>query len=71
VTDAQTWRISQLEKEIDDLKQEVARLNSLRDQLIGMGDAARLGIKVLVALGGLGAIDVAARIIHWLNAPLK
>ena len=46
-------------------------LRSLRDQLIGMSSLAKWGIRVLIALGGFGALDAVLRVIQWLNAPIK
>jgi hypothetical protein len=67
----QNWRVQQLEKEVEELKDEVRDLRSLRDNLIGISTAARWGIKILIALGGYGALNLVSRIIQWLNAPMK
>lgn len=67
----QPWRVAQLEGRVKELEDDVKALRSLRDQLIGMSSLAKWGIRVLIALGGFGALDAVLRVIQWLNAPIK
>ena len=66
----QQWRIGKLEEDITHLEKEVRELTRLRDQLIGMGSAAKWGYRALLVAGGYGAIDGVKHLIAWLTAPV-
>lgn len=71
------WRLEHLEERNDRLEAEVNRLKTQiqlfvneRNQIIGMGKAARWGIKIIFAFGGYGLFKFLNDMAHWLNAPL-
>ena len=71
------YRIQRLEESNERLQDEVKALRTQiqvfvneRNQLIGMGSAAKIGLKVIVALGGVGLLDIFAKLLHWLSAPM-
>ena len=73
----ETWRFEQLERRIGQLEDENRSLRTQiqifvneRNRLIGMGSAAKIGLKVIVALGGVGLLDIFAKLLHWLSAPM-
>lgn len=70
VSQNQEWRIRGLETKIDILETEIRRLQDERQQLIGMGNMAKWGIKFVVGLAGFGGVRVIMDVIHWFNAPL-
>lgn len=71
MNDAQAWQIRQLEKQVEKLQDEVESLRSLRDQLLGMSAAAKWGLRLLIILGGTGAVDIVTRLAQWLNHPVR
>ena len=71
MTDAQIWRISQLEKKVEEQDRKIEALTTLRDQLLGMGSAAKFGIWMLGALGGFGLVDGVIRIVQWVQQPIN
>lgn len=62
--------MSEHARTIAELEKRVRDLEALRNQLLGMSTAARVGFKCIVGLGGYGFLRVLLDVIHWLNAPL-
>jgi len=81
----ESWKIQRLEEDLARYKQDNERmkdqLSSLeseiksfvaeRNQLIGMGRLARVGIKAIFALGGYGLFRAIHDVGHWMNTPWK
>jgi len=69
--------IAQLRETIRDQREEIRKmderiraLENTRNQMIGMSAAAKWGVRTVVALGGVGSLDLLGKLIHWLNAPI-
>jgi hypothetical protein len=77
LTEAQTFRIAQLEGEVETLKLEakardkkIDDLERLRDQIMGMGWATRLFIKIVLVVAGAGGLAAIVRLMNWLSSPM-
>jgi hypothetical protein len=66
--------MSDQSQRILDLEARVRELEGLRNQLIGMGDAAKWGYRALLVLAGYGGIDFFRHLFtaigSWLNHPM-
>ena len=71
MNDSQSIRIAYLEKEMEELKDDVRNLRSLRDQLLGMSAAARWLYRLIAVLVSAGVIDGIIHFIQWLNQPRR
>ena len=69
--DANTWRIQELEKQVDDLQKEVRYLRSIFDQGLGISTAAKWGIRILLVLAGTGGVSAIHWLVKWLSSPVK
>lgn len=64
------WRVAQLEKRNEELEAEIQKMKDERNVLLGVGTAAKWGIKAIVVLAGWGALRFISDILHWLNMPM-
>ena len=56
-----------LNDQISRLEARIRALEDARNQMVGMSMAAKWGVRTVVAVGGIGSLDLLGKLGHWIT----